>query len=418
MARFWMILLVSIGTFCLAACGSADQPQVAEASITTLQQAEAQGIVPTFTATAAIMLQPTPTPVLRQSTDSGELPTPAQTEKIYTQVGQQDEAVGVVIVSSNLLNVRAAPNTDAAILTTLASGACQQVKAREADWYLLHLDDGSEGWSAAAYLTPSATCPATPQIRITTRSVILADQQKGIITASSLNVRAGPGTTFEVLAQVAANDCVDVLVTRDEWVQITTATAVTGWCSQNFVTLVASCPATVQPIALPVAAPASPVQPVNYMGQPFAPNAITLQDAYLFECFGSGDSELRFVTAGTPVQVLGVGAFGPPYGELGSGPFVKIRLWDGQYAWLGAAAVHVELTTQPTVSAQCESYDRIDWSTIVPPTPTSYPSWVTNPTPSQPTGCCKICRKGKACGDSCISASYTCHKGPGCACNG
>ena len=32
--------------------------------------------------------------------------------------------------------------------------------------------------------------------------------------------------------------------------------------------------------------------------------------------------------------------------------------------------------------------------------------------------CCKVCRKGKACGDSCISRSYSCHKGPGCACDG
>ncbi len=32
--------------------------------------------------------------------------------------------------------------------------------------------------------------------------------------------------------------------------------------------------------------------------------------------------------------------------------------------------------------------------------------------------CCKICKKGKACGDSCINKSYTCHKPPGCACNG
>ena len=32
--------------------------------------------------------------------------------------------------------------------------------------------------------------------------------------------------------------------------------------------------------------------------------------------------------------------------------------------------------------------------------------------------CCKICKKGKACGDSCITKSYTCHKPPGCACNG
>lgn len=32
--------------------------------------------------------------------------------------------------------------------------------------------------------------------------------------------------------------------------------------------------------------------------------------------------------------------------------------------------------------------------------------------------CCKICRKGKACGNTCISRSYTCRQPRGCACNG
>ena len=31
--------------------------------------------------------------------------------------------------------------------------------------------------------------------------------------------------------------------------------------------------------------------------------------------------------------------------------------------------------------------------------------------------CCKICRKGKACGNSCINRNYTCRKPIGCACN-
>lgn len=31
--------------------------------------------------------------------------------------------------------------------------------------------------------------------------------------------------------------------------------------------------------------------------------------------------------------------------------------------------------------------------------------------------CCKRCSKGKACGDSCISRSKSCHKGQGCACD-
>lgn len=43
----------------------------------------------------------------------------------------------------------------------------------------------------------------------------------------------------------------------------------------------------------------------------------------------------------------------------------------------------------------------------------------TAPAPSVPVQrtCCKYGSKGKACGDSCISRSYTCHKGPGCACD-
>jgi len=34
------------------------------------------------------------------------------------------------------------------------------------------------------------------------------------------------------------------------------------------------------------------------------------------------------------------------------------------------------------------------------------------------TGCCKTCKAGKACGDSCISRDKECKKGKGCACNG
>jgi len=35
-----------------------------------------------------------------------------------------------------------------------------------------------------------------------------------------------------------------------------------------------------------------------------------------------------------------------------------------------------------------------------------------------PDGCCKICKEGKPCGDTCISRSDTCNSGSGCACQG
>ena len=34
-----------------------------------------------------------------------------------------------------------------------------------------------------------------------------------------------------------------------------------------------------------------------------------------------------------------------------------------------------------------------------------------------PRECCKVCHKGKACGDSCISRDKDCHKPRGCACD-
>ncbi len=34
------------------------------------------------------------------------------------------------------------------------------------------------------------------------------------------------------------------------------------------------------------------------------------------------------------------------------------------------------------------------------------------------TQCCKLCKKGKACGDTCIAKNKKCSKPRGCACNG
>jgi hypothetical protein len=33
------------------------------------------------------------------------------------------------------------------------------------------------------------------------------------------------------------------------------------------------------------------------------------------------------------------------------------------------------------------------------------------------SSCCRVCGKGKACGNSCISRKLVCHKGHGCACD-
>lgn len=52
-------------------------------------------------------------------------------------------------------------------------------------------------------------------------------------------------------------------------------------------------------------------------------------------------------------------------------------------------------------------------TTATPPTGAACPTCRVGCTPSQ----CKICTTGKACGDTCIAQTDTCHVGEGCACN-
>jgi len=50
-----------------------------------------------------------------------------------------------------------------------------------------------------------------------------------------------------------------------------------------------------------------------------------------------------------------------------------------------------------------------------PPVPVPTPPTIQEAEPYQ--GCCKVCSKGKACGNSCIAQNKTCHKAKGCACD-
>lgn len=401
--RFLLLFIVIALTI---ACGPSDP----STSTSSTRPSASPSVQPTFTRVPILVLRPTATAAL-----------PEERANSRTTMGS-------ALVTTALLNVRATAETTAPIIATLAAGDCLPIAgAIEAGWYQLVLTDGRTGWSSTDYLTRHATCPAAQANTALSTLLSVSEGSKGVVTTAILNVRAGPGETFAVTHQVVEQECLTVLKVQDGWVQITNDAGINGWSSRQFVDVQSSCPALPQPVAaLPTAVPPAPaITTIAYQEQPFAPNATVVADAYLFECFGTGANELRFVTAGTPVQVLGSGSFHAPYAELGSGPFLKIRIWDGQYAWITASAVNVDLALQPALAGQCEIYDRIDWSTVIPPTPTqiiptptAYPSWVTNSPQPSTTSCCKICRKGKACGNSCISVNYTCHKGPGCACNG
>ncbi|WP_338864717.1 hypothetical protein [Myxococcus stipitatus] len=71
-------------------------------------------------------------------------------------------------------------------------------------------------------------------------------------------------------------------------------------------------------------------------------------------------------------------------------------------------------------SADAASFAPLRWKTVPASldsqrtAPSTVPAFEPSPPPAR--SCCKVCTTGCPCGDSCISCSKTCRKGPGCAC--
>lgn len=114
-------------------------------------------------------------------------------------------------------------------------------------------------------------------------------------------------------------------------------------------------------------------------------------------------------------------------------------VWSAGTAWAGDAPASdvrtakvtpsgVHATSTPDAVLDGLGLSRRAWPHTWPPTwprtwPRTWPPTWTEQTPEETDTritqrrCCKICRAGKACGDSCIARSKTCRAGPGCACD-
>ncbi len=230
----------------------------------------------------------------------------------------------------------------------------------------------------------------------------LAGGYLGVVAADQLNVRADPDTVSNVIAALGKQECVTLLEIRDGWYRIAMPSDESGWAHGEFIQVVAECPTPAPPdlnatggsvvafdmevsaVALEVVEAAEIAQPVNFTQAPMVTNAALVNTGNIHECFGTGDDEVREVSANTPVEVLGTGPFWPPEDQqdrLGEGPYLKIRLWDGQFAWIAARHVGFDIAQATEISGQCEESDRLDWFQVVRPTATAMPRDMPTPRP-------------------------------------
>lgn len=105
----------------------------------------------------------------------------------------------LVSVRNPIVNLRAAPSTDAQILFRLAQGYPLQVLERRGNW--LHVQDfeGDQGWIARG---------------------VTANVRHHIVKGTRVNLRSGPGTNHAVVGTVNYGDVLRTVRRQGNWVQI------------------------------------------------------------------------------------------------------------------------------------------------------------------------------------------------------
>jgi uncharacterized protein YraI len=168
------------------------------------------------TATLAISLSPLP---IESMTASSSTPSNLRVEGVTT----------------TQINVRSEPSTAGTHLGTIPPFSTVQILGKESYsvWYQIEYSNSpnGKGWITAAYVQVT-TDHVIPLIETGTGSGV-----NGLVI-QAVNVRSGPGTTFESLGTLIPNDVVVVTAkdTSGAWMQIEFKSRV-GWVASEFMRL-------------------------------------------------------------------------------------------------------------------------------------------------------------------------------------
>lgn len=142
-------------------------------------------------------------------------------------------SIGSATVTADSLRLRSEANTSSSTITQASKGSQVAVEEDAGNgWYKVSFG-GKTGYMSGEWLTVSLA-DGTVIESAPTPMAEEPEQQRGLITASVLNVRSGPATTYDKVATLGAGAVVDIIAdTGSGWYQIES-----GYISAEYVTLV------------------------------------------------------------------------------------------------------------------------------------------------------------------------------------
>ena len=130
-------------------------------------------------------------------------------------------------VTADALNVRSGPSTSYGITTKLYKGDKVEILETSNGWHKIKASNGKIGWVSGDYIKVSSGSTSQPSTSTT----------KATVTATSLNVRSGAGTSYSVITKLSKGTVVDVIESASNgWKKVKTSNGTTGWVSGDYLT--------------------------------------------------------------------------------------------------------------------------------------------------------------------------------------
>lgn len=114
-------------------------------------------------------------------------------------------AMGDITVNADTLNVRSGPGLDQEIIGQIHKTEKYKVLEEQNNWYKIKTQNDKEGWVASWLVQFQTHSGSIKQIEA---------------LANPLNVRSGPGTSFQVMTQIRPEQTFPWLKEEGDWTQI------------------------------------------------------------------------------------------------------------------------------------------------------------------------------------------------------
>ena len=230
------------------------------------------------------------------------------------------EAAETAVVTGTIVNIRSGPTLDFEAFAQVKQGDRLPVLDKFYNWYYVKLPSGVNGWISGQLVRIEQSEP--PELSSGNLLTIM-------INADGVNIRSGPGTTYEIVDRASYGQHYPVLETSGDWYKVWLGTN-TGWVANWLVARKTG----VSPTSPQTVPPAPSPSPAVQTGGKTA--VVTGSLVNVRKGPGTGNALVGQVARGDELPVLGQ-----------DGDWYQIKLANGSNGWVAGWLVSLKDAVPP-----------------------------------------------------------------------